>query len=164
MPDDESDMELDALFRKLGPDLVRYLRGILRHGGLAEDIAQDTFLILVRKWPEIRNHPCLKAYMYTVARRLALATLRERCHEFLTREPPEHDGAGRDDPWDVYDLSAAVREAIGKLPPRQREAVWLFYFQDFAQSEIATIMQIKRGAVAALLFQARSHLAGLLSA
>ena len=55
-----------------------------------------------------------------------------------------------------------MREAVGKLPPRQREAVWLFYFQDFAQHEIATIMQIQRGAVGALLFQARSRLAGLL--
>jgi DNA-directed RNA polymerase specialized sigma24 family protein len=40
--------------------------------------------------------------------------------------------------------------------------VWLFYFCDFAQHEIATIMQIQRGAVGALLFQARIRLAGLL--
>ena len=59
-------------------------------------------------------------------------------------------------------MTAAIREAIGKLPPRQREAVWLFYFQDLKQHEIATIMQIQRGAVGALLFQARSCLAGLL--
>lgn len=49
-----------------------------------------------------------------------------------------------------------------ELPPRQREAVWLFYICDFKQKEIVEIMQIKRGAVGALLYQARTHLAKLL--
>jgi RNA polymerase sigma factor (sigma-70 family) len=164
MTDDESYTEVDALYQELGPGLVRYLRRLLWHGGLAEDIAQDAFLILVRKWPDVRSHPCPKAWLYTVARHLALATLKERSREFLTEEPPDHEGVGWDDPSDGYDLSAVVREAVGKLPPRQREAVWLFYFQDFPQSEIARIMQIQRGAVGALLYQARSRLAELLSA
>ena len=56
----------------------------------------------------------------------------------------------------------SVREAIGKLPPRQREAVWLFYLEGFSQHEIATIMKIQRDTVGALLFQARGRLAELL--
>jgi RNA polymerase sigma-70 factor, ECF subfamily len=160
--DDDNCAELVALYQNLGPGLVRYLRRMLHSSGLAEDVAQDAFLILVRKWPDVRNHPCPKAWLYTVARHLAFDTMRERSHEFLKGEPPDQDEAGGADPLDSYNTSAAVREAVGKLPPRQREAVWLFYFRDFAQNEIATIMQIQRGAVGALLFQARSRLAGLL--
>jgi RNA polymerase sigma factor (sigma-70 family) len=161
--DDECYVQLDALYLELFPGLVSYLRRLLRHSsGLAEDIAQDAFLILVRKWSVVRNHPCPKAYLYTVARNLALATLKERSHEFLRGEPLDYESSRWDDPWDGYNTSAAVREAVGKLSPRQREAVWLFYFEDLAQSEIATIMQIQRGAVGALLFQARARLAGLL--
>jgi RNA polymerase sigma factor (sigma-70 family) len=82
------------------------------------------------------------------------------------RKPARTDqqAGGEDDPSARYNdtMSATVREAIGKLPPRQREAVWLYYFRGFKQNEIATIMQIQRGAVGALLFQARSRLAGLL--
>jgi RNA polymerase sigma-70 factor (ECF subfamily) len=156
---------LEALYRELVPALIGYLRRLLQHsGGLAEDIAQDAFLILVRRWPDVRDHPNLRAWLYTVARRLAIDTLQERSREFLREEPPEQEAAGRGDPSDRYsdNVSTAVREAIGKLPPRQREAVWLFYFCGFKQNEIATIMQIQRGTAAALLFQARSRLAEIL--
>jgi RNA polymerase sigma factor (sigma-70 family) len=153
---------LDALYQDLGPGLVWYLRLLQDSSGLAEDVAQDAFLILVRKRAVVRNHPNPKAWLYTVARHLAIDTLKERSREFLKEEPPDQQAAGEDDPADSYTERATVREAVGKLPPRQREAVWLFYFQDFAQHEIATIMQIQRGAVGALLFQARSRLAGLL--
>ena len=153
---------LDALYQDLGPELVRYLRLLQYSSGLAEDVAQDAFLIMMRKRADVRNHPNPKAWLYTVARHLAIDTLKERSREFLEEEPPDQQAAGEDDPADSYTERATVREAVGKLPPRQREAVWLFYFQDFAQHEIATILQIQRGAVGALLSQARSRLAGLL--
>jgi RNA polymerase sigma factor (sigma-70 family) len=152
--------ELEALYKELAPGLVRYLRRVLRYSdGLAEDIAQDAFLILVRRWPDVRSHPQPKAWLYTVSRHLALAALKERSREFLQEEPPDHEGAGENDPSDMYN---GVREAIGKLPPRQREAVRLFYFEDFTRHEIATIMQIQPGTAGALLFQARHRLAELL--
>jgi RNA polymerase sigma factor (sigma-70 family) len=156
------DAEVDALYQELGPGLVRYLRRLLRSGSLAEDIAQDAFLILARKWPEVRNHPCPRAWLYKVARHLAFDTLKERSRELLKDEPDQ--AAGWVDPWDSHDTHVAVREAVGKLPARQREAVWLFYFCGFKQNEIATIMQIQRNTVGPLLFQARSRLAGLLGA
>jgi RNA polymerase sigma-70 factor, ECF subfamily len=156
--------ELDALYEELGPGLVRYLRRLLQHNsGLAEDIAQDAFLILARKWPHVRNHPCPKAWLYKVARHRAFDTLKERSREYLG-EPPDQANIDQSDPWDSYNTGAAVRAALGKLPPRQREAVWLFYFCGFRQNEIAAIMQIQRGAVGALLFQARRRLAELLGA
>jgi RNA polymerase sigma factor (sigma-70 family) len=161
--DGDNHAELDALYQELGPGLIRYLRRLLQHySGLAEDIAQDTFLILVRGWPDVRRHPCPKAWLYTVARHLAMATLRERSHGFLKEELPDREGSVGPGPDESYNDSAAVREAIGKLSPRQREAVWLYYYEDFAQDTIATIMQIQRGAVGVLLYQARSRLAGLL--
>ena len=156
--------ELDALYQELGPGLVRYLRRLLHSSGLAEDIAQDAFLIMARKWPEVRNHPNPTAWLYKVARHLAFDTFKERSRELLRGELPHEAGAEWDDPSDSYDTHLAVWEAIGKLPPRQREAVWLFYFERFKQNEIAAIMHIQRDTVGALLFQARSRLAGLLAA
>ena len=161
--EDDNRAELDALYRKLAPGLVRYLRWKLQHSySLAEDIAQEAFLILARKWPEVRNHPNPRAWLYKVAGHLAIDTLQRRSREQLQGELPDEAGAGWGDTLDSYNTKLAVWEAIGKLPPRQREAVWLFYFERFKQNDIATIMQIQRGAVGALLFQARSRLAELL--
>jgi RNA polymerase sigma factor (sigma-70 family) len=165
MKDDDDDHPgLDALYRELGPGLIWYLRRVLQDSsGLAEGIARDAFLILVRKWPDVRDHPNPRVWLYVVARHLAIDTLKERSRAFLKEEPPDQVGAEgnnlsarRND-----NVSVAVQEAVGKLPPRQREAVWLFYNLNFAHHEIAMIMQIQRGAVGALLLQARSRLAGL---
>jgi len=156
--------ELVTIYRQWYAALVRYLQRILGDGSrlLAEDIAQDTFAILVRKWPQVRNHPKPQAWLYMVARRLAMRKLRERSYEFAIGDLPEQGNAGKEDPSDVHDKSVDLREAVRKLSGRQREAVWLFYFNDFKQDEIATIMGIKRATVAVLLSQARSRLAGLL--
>jgi len=161
VPDNDSDATLEALYRELGPDLVRYLRRMLQHNGLAEDIAQEAFLILARKWAEVRNHPNPRAWLYTVARNLAIDTLRERSREYLRLEPLAQAAAKEGDPSDSYNIRLTVREAIGKLPARQREVVWLFYFERFKQNEIAAIMQVQRGTVGALLSQARNRLAEL---
>ena len=89
--------------RNWGPGLIRYLRRLLQHsGGLAEDIAQDSFLILARRWPEVRNHPCPRAYLYTVARRLVFDTLQERSREFLQRNRQIRRAPGQGDPSDRY--------------------------------------------------------------
>ena len=76
--DDDNLAGLDALYKELAPGLVRYLRRKLQHSNsLAEDIAQEAFLILVRKWPDVRNHPNPKAWLYKVARHLAIDTLKD---------------------------------------------------------------------------------------
>ena len=161
MLDDDNYVALEVMYRELSPGLVRYLRRMLQHSCLAEDVAHEAFLILVRKWPEVRDHPSPRAWLYKVARHLAFDMLRETSREFLLVEPLDQVGTRRDDPADSYNTKLAVREAIGKLPPRQREAVWLFYFERFKQNEIAAIMHIQRDTVGALLFQARSRLAEL---
>jgi RNA polymerase sigma factor (sigma-70 family) len=160
--DDGQHVTFDALYMELSPGLVRYLRWKLQHScSLAEDIAQETFLILARKWPEVRNHPNLRAWLYKVARHLMFDALERHSRELLPGELPDQAGAS-EDPSDSYHVKLAVWEALGKLPPRQREAVWLFYFERFKQNEIAAIMQIQRGMAAALLSQARDRLAELL--
>jgi RNA polymerase sigma-70 factor, ECF subfamily len=161
--DDAYFIEFEAFFEKNYAGLVRYLQRMLKDSSrLAEDIAQDAFLITWRKWPEVRNHECPRAYLYTVARHLAIDAMKERSRVLLMDNLPETAVAGKEHPSDSWDTGMAVWEAIKKLPERQREAVLLFYMHDFPQGEIAKIMNITRGAVAALIHQARNRLAGLM--
>lgn len=51
-----------------------------------------------------------------------------------------------------------VRSAIDELPKRQREAVFLKYYEGFENEKIAEIMQINRQSVANLLFRALTTL------
>jgi len=161
--DDANSIQFDAFFGECYPGLVRYLQHMLRDSSrAAEDVAQDAFIILWRKWETtVRDHPSPKAYLYTVARHLAYDTM-----EALSRVGLKPDLLGlvvaEDSPSDSWDTKMAVQEAIKKLPERQREAVTLFHIHGFPQDEIAIIMNIARGSVGALIHQGRKRLTGLI--
>jgi RNA polymerase sigma-70 factor, ECF subfamily len=160
---DDDFADLDELYQELGPGLIRWLRWQLQSNSeVAEDIAQDAFLIMWRNWPRIRNHANPRAYLYKVARHLMWEVAKERSHVFLRAESPDEAGSEWEDPSDGCNTKLAVEKALEKLPSRQRQAVWLYYFCDFKQDEVARIMQIKRGTVGAMLDQARSRLAEIL--
>jgi RNA polymerase sigma-70 factor, ECF subfamily len=159
---DDDYAEPEALCLELGYGLVRFLAWQLPSWRLAEEIAQDAFLVMWRKWPHIRNHENLRCYLYKVATHLAWDTAEERTCVFLRDDTPDHARGGQEDLPPGYHGRLAISEAVEKLPLRQRQTVWLFYFCGFHQDEIAEIMHIKRTTVAALLRQARCRLSGLL--
>jgi RNA polymerase sigma-70 factor (ECF subfamily) len=57
---------------------------------------------------------------------------------------------------------AALWDAVRALPPRARTAVALRYVADLPEAEIADVMGVARGTVAATLSSARRQLAGAL--
>lgn len=57
-----------------------------------------------------------------------------------------------------YENQIKVRSAINELPRRQKEAVFLKYFEGMDNEQIADLMQVNRQSVANLLFKAISFL------
>ncbi len=51
-----------------------------------------------------------------------------------------------------------VRAAVQSLPPRRRLVVFLRYFADLSYAEIAEVIDVSEGTVAATLAQARAEL------
>jgi RNA polymerase sigma factor (sigma-70 family) len=161
---DDHSAECAALYKQLAPGLRRYLQMRMGYNrGLAEDVLQETARIMWIKWEQVRDHPNPKAWLYMVAGRVATRTLRKELKR-TAHEAPQEDMAVHPatEANNSEDSHTALREAVDKLSERQRQAVWLYYFHGFKQHEVAAIMQIKRGAVAALLFQARHRLEDLL--
>lgn len=153
---DDHYAEFEALYKKLAPGLRAYLQMRMQYNrSLADDVMQEATRIMWRKWELVRNHPNQKAWLYMVAGRIADRTLKKGSREIPQEDMSVHAGTGQNDQEDSY---TALREAVEKLPERQRQAVWLHYFYGFKQHEAAAIMQVKRVTVAALLLQARRHL------
>lgn len=158
--DDAHYAEFEALYKEFAPGLRVYLQTKMRYNrSLAEDVLQEATRIMWVRWVDVRNHPNPKAWLYMVAGRIADRTLRKASREVCEEDMSVRADAGQNDQEGSY---TALQEAVGKLPERQRQAVWLHYFYGFKQHEVAALMQIQRGAVAALLFQARRRLADLL--
>lgn len=128
---------------------------------VAEDIAQDVFLFLLRH-PE-RFNPArgsLRAFLLGVTRNLALKHWRDE-----RRWDDLNDDRFLAPPLDMdrHDTAAMVDEAIRSLPPLQREALILAEYEELSLEEIATAVEAEIGTVKSRLHRARENLRRMLA-
>jgi RNA polymerase sigma-70 factor (sigma-E family) len=129
----------------------------------AEDIVQDVFERLHRRWHGLREPSRGLAYARTSVlnscrsahRRAAVA------RKYAPRLAPQGDGTGPDATSAVGDrgeLAAALR----LLPRRQREVLVLRYYADLSAAEIAQTLGISPGNVRACMSRGLAALAAVI--
>ena len=153
-----------AAFQRLidreAPKLLRFARGILGNLDEAEDAVQDT---LIRLWenaatwtPEAR----IGTWLHRVCYNRSIDALRRR-RSFVDEGVLEAlpDAADLPDASLIESQAAlSLRDAIERLPARQRTAILLFHYQDFPQREAAEIMGVSEAAFESMLARARRQL------
>ena len=155
-----------ALIQREGPRLLRFAYGVLGSLEEAEDTVQDTFISLWENAARWRAEARLGTWLHTVCYNRAVDRLRRR-RNFVAE-------SALDDLADEADLAEgrlvrgetvrSVREAIARLPHRQRAAVMLFHFQDLPQKHAAEILDVSESAFESLLARARRQMRHWLSA
>ena len=121
-----------------GP-VFRFLLGVLKDHAAAEDVLQDTFVLVLRK-AEAADGESLRGWLFSVAHRQALL-LRRRGK----RTSAGGDGllalvAGDPDPAaaaERADDAAAVRGLVAALPEPQREVIRLRLYDGLKFREVA---------------------------
>jgi RNA polymerase sigma-70 factor, ECF subfamily len=78
--DDEG--QLDAIYRRYGPMVVRRCRRLLGDDGEAWDVAQEVFVRLMRHWGRL-DHRYPSSLLFRIATNLSLNRLRDRRREPL---------------------------------------------------------------------------------
>ncbi len=124
---------------------------------LAEDAAQEAFVIACRELPTLRDRERFAQWFGTICRRTAsrMAASQSR-HESLVES--EDVGAM---PLD-QDLNLDVQCALMQLDEVSREVVVLHYFSGLSHDSIAAALEISSAAVHGRLQRARRKLAELL--
>ena len=134
--------------RALG--LVRLAILLVGDRASAEDIVQDAFLGLYRRWDRLPDTSTPLAYLRVSVINGCRTTLRRRARSrltpsaALTEAPPAESAEAR---ALLTEEQRAVAVALRRLPERQREALVLRYYLDLSEAEIATAMGISRGTV-----------------
>ncbi|AWI09436.1 RNA polymerase sigma factor [Ereboglobus luteus] len=121
--------------------LKSYLRGAFPAVD-AEDVAQESYL---RIWLASVGQPIksAKAFLFTVARRLALDTIRHRKKSPIIAVPDlavlnvMDEGRDAAEAASTSDEIALLAEALDSLPARCREIIILRKFQHLSQREVA---------------------------
>jgi RNA polymerase sigma-70 factor (ECF subfamily) len=157
---DESALE-DA-YAAYGASLLAYAR---RYVGPdeAEDVLQRTFLDAWRCAARYKSSERFSTWLFTIAHRRAVDTLRSRRHRVIDVEAAR-DLVGEDgrETIERFAEAAEVRAALDRLPDHERLVLDLAYYAGLTQREIADRLDLPIGTVKARASRATRRLGALL--
>lgn len=142
-----ADDAVERLYAEHWTSLVRLGALLLRDPMVAEEVAQDAFIALHRRWASVREPDKAAAYL----RRSVV----NGCRSVQRRRTV----AGRHVPDPVRDVASAetsvlAREqhdellaALDRLSRRQREVLVLRHWLDLSEADIAATLRVSRGSV-----------------
>ena len=138
----------------------------------AADATQETFLEAYKSVKTFQFQSQFGTWLYRIGINTCQQYIRksqsnERKLTAYTQEAEIHGPASEyDSPERVAiqtEQNEVVQDAIGQLPPKQREVVTLYYMQHLKYREIAEILKCSEGTVASRLNQALKNLKRKLS-
>lgn len=146
-------MDFDGLFQRLYPSLYRYLHRLTGDADAAEDIAQESFVRLLKQnLPEAEVRP----WLFTVATNLVRDRARksERRQRLLTGAPSLiKPTALPDEDVERAERIQRVRTVLEKLPERDRQLL-LMREEGFKYDEIAQVVGVAPASVGTLVARA----------
>ena len=147
--------------------LTSYLRSQVRDTSVAVDLAQETFIELVRACRGLSGGPReIRAWIYRAAQRNVIDHVRykNRRPEELTADAPERALAEKGPDQLAVDADEAVRiqAALSRLSPDQAQVLSLRFLAGLSAPEVAVVMDRNEGAVRALQHRGVAALARIL--
>lgn len=160
---------LDTIFETYYEGLYSYGLKLTGNSSLVKDCIQDFFLKLWLKRKNLRDLQFIKPYLFFSFRRNLYYNLTVFNKLKENEEPAEADFITEFSHEDFLifqqektEKSKQLVEAINKLTNRQREIIYLRYFEDFKIDQIAELLEINEQSVRNRLHQAISRLREIL--
>jgi len=146
----EAFAELFARYR--GPLCGFFRRRVLRRER-AEDLVQETFLIVIRATSRYEPRSLVRTYLYGIALKLLSEERRRQ-----TKDPPAPESSPEPVADDPSETVLWVRRALDQLDAIDREVLMLREYEQLSYSEIARLLRIPVNTVRSRLFRARMAL------
>jgi RNA polymerase sigma-70 factor (ECF subfamily) len=154
------DQTIERLIRQYQTPLLRLCCIQLQDRALAEDAVQETFLKAYKGFEQFRGDCSEKTWLTRIAINTCRDLQRGSWFRFTDRRvTPEMLPIGTVQP-DTEDLDLSL--AVMKLPPKMREAILLYYYQDMGTEEIAETLGLTQSTVSYRLQKSREKLRKLL--
>ena len=153
--------ELTEVFREYHTRLFHYALQLVGDREDAMDITQEAFLRLHRHWARRDEDRPIAAWLYAIARNLAIDQLRKRNVRGETEEDPNLEDTLARDPEDLAfntELRKKLWSAIRGLPDPLREVLLLRDWHGMRYSEIAEVTGTNATTVTSRLYEARQKL------
>jgi RNA polymerase sigma-70 factor (ECF subfamily) len=151
---------VEDLFARHQNEIYAYLVRMLRDPELAADLTQDAFIKAYRAYDSLQKPENARAWLYQIAHRVALDSLRRRrIVRFVPLVGETHNTSPSAEHLAMdLRLSGDLQRALEKIPERQRAALLLAELHDLTGLELAAALGVSHVAARALLTRARESL------
>jgi RNA polymerase sigma-70 factor (ECF subfamily) len=142
----------DELYARYRQPLYGFFRRRLDGEMRAEDLAQESFLAVIRGSARYEPRALFRTYLYAIALNLLAAERRKHRQSTPFVSEPEMTSVSAPD----HDLW--IRQALEKLDRNQREILMMREYDQLSYAEIAELLRVPLNTVRSRLFRARMML------
>ena len=134
----------------------RFVRYRMNVKADADDVLQEVFLAAYQKFPQLRNKDSFKAWIISIAR--------NKCNDYFRAKAAQMEISIEE--LSQRELSAGrlgisvvhtVQETLDRLGDKDKQILYLYFWKELPQTEIAKILDIPVGTVKSRLFTAKQH-------
>jgi RNA polymerase sigma-70 factor (ECF subfamily) len=150
----------NELFLRYKQSIYGFFRRRVADPHHAEELSQETFLVLLRAASRYEPRALFRTYLYAIAFKILRAHRRKAAFRatFFGQPKSIPDPAKQD----ATESGLWVRRAVEKLDPIDREILLLREFEQLSYAEIADLLHLPINTVRSRLFRARTALRKLL--
>ncbi|MBO5211526.1 MAG: RNA polymerase sigma factor [Clostridia bacterium] len=162
--DDEG---LTLIIKDYKDGFILYLNSYVNNIYIAEEIMEETFFKLAVKKPKFNEKSSFKTWLYTIGRNVAKDYIKHNAK--FSMSPIEDvekylkDETNLENLYIKSERKIIVHRALCKLKPEYYQVLWLSFFEEFTNQEIAKITGKSKRQVENLLYRAKQSLKLLLN-
>jgi RNA polymerase sigma-70 factor (ECF subfamily) len=143
----------DELYTRYRSPLYGFFRRRLSSELRAEDLAQETFLVVIRGAERYQPRALVRTYLYAIALNLLMSERRKQAHD-----GPDLDSIAEPATLASAERDLWVRQGLQKLDETEREILMLREYEQLSYSDIAELLRLPLNTVRSRLFRARMAL------
>ncbi|EOP72605.1 sigma-70 family RNA polymerase sigma factor [Bacillus cereus VDM006] len=158
--------EIDNVIREHWQDVWNYSFIITKDTHLSDDITQEVFIKVFKKWNSFRNESSVKTWLLKITRNTALNYLKSSYFKRISlvsffRNDKEYPSAEKQ--FLEKETMNEVWDIVLKLPQKHREVLILDAKYELSYDEIAETLGVSIGTVKSRLHRARARVSKILS-
>lgn len=148
--------EFEKLLEAERVSVERFVRFRLNAKSDEDDVLQEIFLMAYQKFPQLKNKASFKAWIISIAR--------NKCNDYFRQKATQYEIPIDDiteselsDSRHGVSIVATVRETLNLLGDKDKQILYLYFWKELPQAEIAKRLNIPVGTVKSRLHTAKQN-------
>ena len=146
----------ETMLASVRPSLERFVRFRLPCLADADDILQDVYLSAYQKYPQLKSKDAFKPWIISIAR--------NKCNDYFRSKSTQMEVSIEELTRREFTISRrgismvhTVRETLDLLGDQDKQILYLYFWKEMPQAEIAKLLNIPLGTVKSRLHTAKRH-------